>query len=477
MSKSSPSLTYHGQCDACGSSMKKAHRVYKGEAFCDTCYPQWFIKKPCVRCHQIHRLYRSDPNAVCLECHRKEPCIRCGKDAYHGGNSPYGRVCRACYQYYFKPIQTCFQCGKQSRSISRSSHASHNEPICNTCATKYTHKTCPCCYRYRLMVQTDQGEMCRKCHELGQVACKQCHKLMWAGVGERCWECYWSDKLAHEITLNQYIFKSENIKQAYTAFVEWFGDTRGLVKANLNHNRFIDFFIQCDELWGFIPDYETLVMVFKPEGLRRNLTVLRWLIDTDKVSINEDLKKQVTEEEYISHLLAKLGEQPPQIIQEYHQYLIARQQKRQTALKTLRLALQPVVDIYHDFNLKGSNTPSQAQIDQYLASKGGQANCLSSFIVFLRKNYQIELIANPKKIKISHTINRKAVEKELMALAQLPKPLSRDNQLKWMQLGMMYFHKKTVNLANLKKTKVTDDVANNMLILHYKNQEYALPNP
>lgn len=477
MSKTSPQLTYHDRCDGCGKTMLKAHRVYKGEAFCDNCYPKWFVKKPCVRCGKIHRLYLSDPNAICLDCQRKEPCIRCGKDAHEGTTSEYGRICQSCYQYYFKPKNTCFQCGKESHSLIRSPHTPHSQPICQNCANQYTHKTCPCCHRYRPLVQTDNGEMCQKCHELGQIPCEQCHKLMWAGVGKRCWNCYWNDKLAHEAKLNQYIFRAEPVKQAYTAFVTWFAETRGAVKANLKHNNFIDFFARCDNLWGEIPNYDLLVMEFKPEGLRHNLTVLRWLIDTQQVTINKTLKEQMAEEERIRKLFTKLGEEIPSVVSEFYDYLVARQQKRQTALKTVRLTLQPVVDIYHQFNLKMQNTPSQAQINQYLVSKSGQANSLSSFIVFLREKYGINLDVNPKKIDNSKTIDRKAVEKQLMQMTKLPKPLLDIDKIKWLQLGMMYFHKQSVNIATLKKLKVTEDITNDMLILHYNGQKYSIPKP
>lgn len=476
MNKHSVERKKHANCDYCGNVIKSTYRLYKGETYCSNCYRTWFIKKPCSKCGEIKRLHKKEEFSICLACQRKQPCIRCGAGAQKNGTTTqYGRVCNYCSRNYFRELKTCFECSKQAIKLTRCQYASHNHQICQSCYQKYTHASCACCHRYRKVIDTTDGKKCKKCHEIGQIPCPKCQKLMWAGVGKHCWNCYGSDTLQTKINLNQYLFDSPTIKSAYQDFLLWLSNHRSIETANQKHTSFIEFFIYCDKKWSKIPNYETLVSEFKPEGLRHNLTVLRWLIDTNQILINKTLKEHVAEQERIEKLLAKFEGELPVIIQNYYEYLVDRQQKRQTALKTVRLSLQPVVDIYHQFELKIENTPSQTQIDQYLLAKSGQANSLSSFIVFLREKYSIYLHGKPNQIKPNDVLKRKAIEKEILYLAQLPKPLSRANELQWLLLGMMYFHKQSLNIQTLKKLEKTEDNVNEVMILHYKGQEYAIP--
>lgn len=464
------------KCDICGKVNIKVHRRYKNEAYCVNCYSQCFIKAPCKVCGEIHRFHFDNTKPVCTNCMRKQSCIRCGKDAFKNGtNTEYGRVCQTCNQNYFKPKKLCFECGEAKAHVSRYTNISHDQAICRSCYQRHVHETCPCCHRYRKLVDTDNGRMCQKCHEQGQIACPSCQKLMWAGLGNRCWDCYWSSKIDHEVELNQFTFKSITVKDQYANFIDWFSRNKGLVKANLKHNNFIEFFAKCDELWGYIPDYKTLVMEFKPEGLRHNLTVLRWLTDTKQVAIDNDLKQQISESERIANLLNKLGENTPAVIEQYYAYLIERQNRKGTALKSVRLCLQPAVDIYQQFNIQGAHTPSQEQITTYLTRKSGQANNLSAFIVFLRERYQVELNGKPPQESELINIKKKEAEKGLMDLMKKPKPLSQQDQLKWLKLGMIYFHGVNSNLKESLISSLKKDENNKMYILVYNQQQYFIP--
>lgn len=465
-------------CIVCGARNIKVHRRYNGEPYCISCYFQWFKKKPCSKCGEIHRFHISDDKKICSDCIRQQPCIRCGNDAIvNGRNTQYGRVCQVCYQNYFKEKKVCAECGEYKSNVSRYKNIGHNEAICQSCYQKYTHETCPCCHRYRKLVETVDGKMCQKCHDLGQISCPNCQKPMWAGFGEKCWDCYWSQKLEHEVKLNQFLFKNETVKDSYTAFLEWFSKTKGSRVASIKQNNFIDFFARCDELWCQIPSYDLLISEFKPNGLRRYLTVLRWLIATNQIEVENTLKDNMAEEERISQLFAKLGEETPSIVQEYYDYLLERQQAKGTALKTVRLSLQPVVDIYDQFFLKNAHTPSQEQIDAYLKLKSGQANSLSSFIVFLREKYQINLKGNPPSKKIIDTIKKKDAENEIIRLSKLPKPLSEKDRFKWLQMSLVYFHGLTLSVKSLKNCQIIEHSQPNMQFIRYDEKDYVIPKP
>lgn len=185
----------------------------------------------------------------------------------------------------------------------------------------------------------------------------------------------------------------------------------------------------------------------------------------------------MAEEERISQLFAKLGEEIPGIVQQYYEYLLERQQAKRTALKTVRLSLQPVVDIYDQFGLKDAHTPSQEQIDTYLKLKNGQANSLSSFIIFLREKYQINLKGNPPSKKVIDSIKKKDAENEIIRLSKLSKPLSNENKLRWLQAGLMYFHGVNINMKILKKLKITENTLLEMSIVNYQSKKYSIPFP
>lgn len=476
MSKTSPSLKAHDTCDACGKSITKAHRVHNGEAYCDICYPVWFKKKPCTRCGEIHRAYITDPKPVCSDCIRKEPCIRCGKDAFiNGSTTHYGRVCQSCKLNYFSEEKQCFECGEVKKRVLSYSTVGHSYPICINCYGKRFRAICPCCHKHRKLVETENGKKCKKCHDFGKIPCPKCQNLMWAGMGKQCHTCYLQQKLDKKVDTTKHLFNSEKIKQNYEDFNVWFGKNKGLHKANIKFTNFLDFFARCDKLWGEIPSYDLLVAEFKPEGLRHNLTVLRWLIATKQVTINEALKEQMAEEERITNLFAKLGEKTPDIVKGYYDYLLARQQQRGTALKTVRLSLQPVVDIYHQFALKNAQTPSQKQLNGYLAAKSGQKNSLSSFVVFLREKHGIELSVKQPTSKEILTIKKKDAERGLMELAKLPKPLSHENYLKWLQFGMVYFHGVTTSLKILASSNITENEQLGMQSIKYNGSDYFIP--
>ena len=478
MSETSFVYKRHSYCDACGESMAKANRIYKNMAYCHNCYVRCFEKRACSGCGEEARLLKTDPHAVCSKCERKKPCIRCGKVTKKTVRTTLGFACQPCYQRYFAEKKTCSECGKECHTVHNSSLTLHGKPVCLSCAQKRSHKSCPCCGKYRKMVFTDKGEMCQKCADQGQVPCPSCNQPMWAGKGSRCDTCYLQDRLSKEVDINKHLFRHTSIKQAYEGFVIWLAATRGEKKTVESHIKYLDFFERCDKLWGIIPDYEALVTEFKPGGLRTYLNALRWLIDTGQVAVDQALKDEMAEEQYIEKLLSRLGDNTPTVVQDYYDYLLVRKHERKTSLKSLRLALQPVVDIYHQFAIESENTPSQTHIDSYLTAKSGQKASLTGFMVFLRKTRGIELscqVADLKaKKKDLQRIERKDAEKQLMALMKLQRPLTKTEQFEWIRLSLAFFHKKQLSLTAVKKLK-PQGVEDGMMVVEVEGLDYPIP--
>lgn len=463
------------RCNSCGNKNVEIKRRYKDDTYCANCYRIWFVKKPCSQCGEINRLHKKEDFAVCRSCRMSQPCIRCGGVAVkNGANTEYGRVCQICYQGYFKAEKECFECGKFKRGVSRYTKLSHDQAVCVTCYQGHFRATCPRCHKYRELVDTKEGMACQKCYDLGEIPCESCDKLMPAGMGKRCDDCYWSQRLELETRINSYLLSSDLMRQAYTAFTIWFKAELGSKTATLKHIPFINFFVRCDELWGKIPCYESLVHEFKPNGLREYLTVLRWLIKTKQVVVDPKIKNQIAEEERIVNLLAKLDGKMPRCIIEYHQYLEQKLLMGKTSLKSVRLALQPTIDLCTKYDIEGSHKPSQEQLDGYLLVKHGQYSALYGFIAFLNKSYGLNLACNkPNKDDIQQ-LKKKEIEQKMIILYEQPKPLSYKDRLVWLQLAMAYFHSINVPVKVLRALKF-EVVGNEAVELAFNQKKYYLP--
>lgn len=462
-------------CDTCGNKNVQIKRRYKSESYCANCYRTWFIKKACSKCGELNRLHKKECFAVCANCRMSEPCIRCGGDAFKdGANTEYGRVCQICYQGHFKAKKTCFECGELKRGISSYSKIPHNQPICVNCYQAHLRETCPLCRRYRELIDTENGRVCQKCYELGEIPCQSCDKLMPAGMGKKCENCYWSHRLSNEAEINKYLLSSNTMKQAYSEFIKWFEIEKGSKASALKHNNFIDFFTCCDGFWGQIPSYKSLVQEFKPNGLRENLTVLRWLIATEQITISLDIKEQVAEQERITNLLAKFDEKVPCCVNEYYKSLEQKLLEGKTSLKSIRLALQPAVGLYIECEVKSLNTPNQEHIDSYLMFKHGQRNALYGFVTFLNKNHDLRLVCNKPHKGDIQKLKKKELEREMMMLYNKPKPLSSKDRLKWLQLSMAYFHQVDIKLKTLKTISI-QTCSEEMSKILVNNKEYWLP--
>ncbi|EOR02342.1 hypothetical protein MMP65_14090 [Acinetobacter sp. ANC 3926] len=475
MNKTSSENKLHTHCDHCNKQHVKIVRYYQQETYCANCYRTWFTKKPCSSCGEIKRLHKKEHSSVCLDCRRHQPCIRCGCDAVkHSANTPQGRACQSCYQRHFKAPQQCFECGKKKTGLSRYQELPHQHPICGTCYQQHVCETCPACRRYRKLVDTPQGKLCHKCHELGEINCPSCQKLMPAGCGEHCWSCYWQQRLIREVEINQNKFASDGVKQGYGDFIKWFVAQRDYQVVTLKHQHFVKFFERCNALWGQIPNYDKLANEFKPEGLRSHLTVLRWLIDTGQITINLKVKDDIAEQERIQNLLGKFDAVPEQV-DRYYEILVKKINAGRTTLKSLRLALQPVAGLYQQFGLIGAQAPSQAQIDNYLTLKSGQRNALYGFINYLNQTQELELKCEVPDLKRRKRAKRQQLEQEIMGLARQTTPLSKKDQLRWLQLGMAYFHDQEVSLKALANVPVFCQPDNEMLRLNYEGKHYWLP--
>lgn len=378
-------------CSICGKT--PVTRKFREEYYCANCYAQWFKKKTCKSCGQLKRIHRD--GEFCLECERLTDCVRCGKEAGTfnvGMVTNYGAVCSSCVRY-FREEQMCSECGNMTRDRYRSPIT--KESICLSCYRQYTFATCKNCSRYR-KIHNQEKQLCKKCDEQLLSTCPKCKAEMASGYGNICPDCARRTLLFNMIRLNVHIFRHKTIKTAYKKFIFWYMRKCGISVALHKGSDFMRFFIDCDDIWQKIPDYAELVTHFKPNGLRANLTVLRWLLDTNQVVVDEALKDDLAEMQRIQSLFNKLKESVP-CIASYYKLLQRRYDDGKTSLKSVRLALQPAIDLISSNDI--TDYPTQEQLNDYLADKSGQIASITGFVNHLKSAYHCELDIDRKLIQ------------------------------------------------------------------------------
>ena len=450
-------------CSICGKA--QVTRKFQEEYYCANCYAQWFKKKTCKRCGQLKRIHRE--GELCLESEKLTDCVRCGKNAGTfkiGMISRYGAVCTSCTRYFREEIE-CSECGKMTRDRYRSPVT--NESVCLQCYRRYTFATCKNCRRYR-KVHNQEKQLCKKCDEQLLSTCPKCKSEMPSGYGNVCPDCARRSLLFNMIRLNGHILRNKAVKTAYKKFIFWYMRKCGISVALHKGTDFMRFFIDCDEIWQQIPDYAELVTHFKPNRLRANLTVLRWLLDTNQIIVDEALKDDLAELERIQALFNKLKESVP-CIASYYQKLQRRCDEGKTSLKSVRLALQPVIDLVSANEI--TDYPTQDQLNQYLVEKSGQTAAITGFINHLKSEYHRGLEIDRKLIQ---QIKTKQLKKHCsQRLVELYKKLELTENEK---IELIY-----VVLYSLHSTEVKKPKRDNILLVngvaYYRSEDkdYFLP--
>ena len=209
----------HG-CHGCNESGVLITKRYKGKKYCSTCYARNFKRRRCSGCGDFARLPRDDEQAICNECIKKQPCIRCNQSNKPIGKlTEYGVVCNSC-SVYFRPIEPCERCGTPSQKLTRISRFNDDLRVCPKCSTR-DYETCPSCQKHRLLESDASGQRtCKKCRDKPQKSCKACHRMIAAGCADLCAECYWHQNLWNKFDQNQNVFESTYIKQQYESYTD-----------------------------------------------------------------------------------------------------------------------------------------------------------------------------------------------------------------------------------------------------------------
>ncbi len=460
-------------CSQCGKSVEKYHRVFKGEGYCTTCYAREFKPKPCAKCGQIYRLPRSANNPICDKCRNNKPCIRCGKQNHRVGKiTQYGVVCSSC-AHYFREKRACGRCGKLTTRLSRLDKTKTGIQVCTTCyTTSKGHQTCPKCRKYRLLVETDLGLMCKKCATLGKQPCQECGKYIYAGIGSKCRDCVWKDKLNKRVELLVTGIKSKTeIRHDFRLFAVWLASDVGYSKAAMSIERYVPFFQELANLWDNLPDYGIITHYFKPKSMRKFLKVKQWLENQGIVSISNSTKQDLVEQDRISSLLNKVANYPiaTSLVSIYQDRLLLKLNAGKTSIKSIRLALQPAVGLM----LTVKRLPTQTDVEQYLKTKSGQRAALTGFIHFLNQEYHLSLkiakLTIQEKQKLALNRKQKLENKVIAYVIKCRKNPETFDLKEWIKLALPYFH------GVSDKNSIISQLENNKIIINNNNLNYIIP--
>lgn len=463
------------ECFGCGRLMDRPHRVYKKEVYCDSCYAREFKPKPCPQCGEMARLPSRHPEAICQECEKKKPCIRCGKETYQIGLlSEYGPVCSACARY-FSEMRPCSRCGELSHHLSRVTRLGFDEPVCPRCA-RADHGCCQACGRARLLFDGPDGKrLCKKCLTLGIVACSTCGQPMPAGLGNTCLNCYWTRVFEERLHFNASVLQSPMAEQ-YQAFCRWMLEHCGVFRAAGLLRRYFAFFEQLEKLSTVEPlSYEGLVKVFGADMLRRHRLVITWFIEVHGWVKNEEVSHTDSEQRRIQRQLQGISQPLAHaLLMGYYRQLDAKHRKGKLSLRSMRLALCPARQLLLRSLKVGHLMPKQKDVAAYLSQVPGQKAALHGFISYLNHSQDIRLNVKLTRRGRHQGLLKSRLEKRLGKMVLAPKP-GKLFLHQWVATALAYFHGLPQNKIRVQLTKNGVMEAEGGLVFRFNGHDYWIP--
>ena len=431
-------------CDECGKTVPKIWRVYHGHRYCSTCYAREFKNAACPQCGNVAKLPRRKPEAVCSDCEKNKPCVRCGTPPKYaiGKITEYGPVCRSCAPY-FREKKPCEACGAMSNRLSRVTRLGHDLKVCPKCATA-DHGTCQACRKYRLLSMAPDGRMvCGKCLLLGDVPCPKCGDLMPAGCGKQCRACQRTATFRKKLNIDLAAFSTPVMGGVFASFGEWLLATVGCDKACISIHFYLPFFLDVEKTWGGVPGYPDLLKHFSAEGLRRVRLPMQWLKEAHGITPDVQMRESDSELRRIEAILASVpgGSSAGTALGKYHRMLQARLDAGDTSIRSIRLALRPAASLLLEADPGGSKLPNQAGLLRYLHVSAGQRAAVTGFVNFMNDHYGLGLTL-PDAKKQAGTARRKRLEAEMLTLMQeaASNPAGDEINKRWISLGLAYFH-------------------------------------
>ncbi|MGI5507411.1 hypothetical protein [Lentzea sp. CA-135723] len=134
----------------------------------------------CAGCGHTGRHLRNtnaEGARVCGGCYTRlnaRPCDRCGVVRRTAARRPDGRICQSCRKQDPDYQRECAGCGRLRPPNARRADGS---VLCQTCTTRPRHVCCRCGEQRPAQALTDDGPVCRLCHQQPHRRCGLCGEV------------------------------------------------------------------------------------------------------------------------------------------------------------------------------------------------------------------------------------------------------------------------------------------------------------
>lgn len=377
-------------CDECGRKIEKAHRVEGDYAYCSTCYARIFKRRDCLRCGEAARFHKSDEQRICRACHREErTCLRCGC-AVPRAYKTVGRsvLCHACSGAFNAVLQS-----RAEKSPSSFAEFGTRDSGATPKRSRKGYATCSICRRHRKVVldSSSRKPICRDCIPGQEIwhSCPDCGAQT-PGCGlALCRDCGISRRREGRVRLNLELIEQDWCRDLFLAFCDWKGLDQSANNITDRLNRYATFFEQLDQNFSRpdLIDQKGLLVVFEPDGLRRQVVPVRFLIERLNLSWSAARTSEAAETRRIDQILdscADAGHR--QLLADYLRHLDERRNSDALSLRTIRGYLRASSKLLESMQKTDPKKLRQIEIDRFLRRNPGYRASATSFVSYLRQH-------------------------------------------------------------------------------------------
>jgi hypothetical protein len=349
-------------------------------------------------------------NAVAGDARPARACGACGR-TFDGkaGRVVDGRpVCPACGNR-LRPKVACGACGRPTARPRR--EAGTGVLICEGCLHRDTHATCRRCRKHRRVAARDAegGPLCAGCASEAPAthACPDCSKAVPGRGGAPCDACSLRSLIARRLAAQADAVQPAWARAMYEAFQIWDGlprDQYGVVRQAAAYARvFAAIGAGCagpEEV-----TQERLLELLGNEGLRRAMTVVRFLVAHLSLTWSAGTAEEAAEGRRIRAVLAACDGRPWTAgFRAYHRHLAEHDPP--LAPKTIRTYLTAAAGLLDAAKVDRAADLEERHARVYLLRRGGHRANLARFAAWLPTTGGQALQVHQKRVRNLRRLER-----------------------------------------------------------------------
>jgi hypothetical protein len=307
-----PSKTQTSTCSECASTIAKAHKVWRGKKFCQSCYARLFKLARCSICGKSCRSHVLESDPVCGPCDRaSRSCGRCGRltplAALRIGDKV---VCPSCAPH-FREKKPCSACGALSSRLSRVRGHEEKGSLCPKCQRACDHRTCAICKRHRKAVFFDfaRAPICQSCLvNPTERNCADCGAVLHGAGTAPCLPCAKKRALSKKFSSIRNTLQTESTRALLAEFEGWVSRNRREAVASRSFAAVTQFFFKFDgaEITYTYSDVaEWVRTAFSAEAFRRMGIVTMFLTDAGYLLNDAKARSELSASRKIATLLKR----------------------------------------------------------------------------------------------------------------------------------------------------------------------------